>query len=185
MLPRYIREMRRCNINASHEIFVAILPFISLARSVHYTEERGRLQRGGERAKAEGTRDDCEVSVRDERDEKEREEGVTGWRGVGYRSTARVEDDTERTGREKEDNLHFTLHLKRLSRNLLTCRRRHTTALYDRISSGAAFSGLRAARTESRSLSLASGSRRDRNSLSTTESTRLFFYRSDLLAEGH
>lgn len=36
MLPRYIREMRRCNINASHEIFVAILPFISLALRTLY-----------------------------------------------------------------------------------------------------------------------------------------------------
>jgi len=55
MLPRYIREMRRCNINASHEIFVAILPFISLARSVHYTGGRGRLHRreGNERGLGE------------------------------------------------------------------------------------------------------------------------------------
>lgn len=65
MLPRYIREMRRCNINASHEIFVAILPFISLARTVHYTGGRGRLQQGrrewrdrrGLREKDEGKRE--------------------------------------------------------------------------------------------------------------------------------
>lgn len=31
MLPRYIHEMRCCNINTSHEIFVAVLPFIQLA----------------------------------------------------------------------------------------------------------------------------------------------------------
>lgn len=43
MLPRYIREMRRCNINASHEIFVAVLPFISLAlRTLYRGCGRGR-----------------------------------------------------------------------------------------------------------------------------------------------
>lgn len=46
MLPRYIREMRRCNINASHEIFVAVLPFISLALRTLY-RGRGRGYGGG------------------------------------------------------------------------------------------------------------------------------------------
>lgn len=47
MLPRYIREMRRCNINASHEIFVAVLPFISLALRTLYSGRGCGLAGGG------------------------------------------------------------------------------------------------------------------------------------------
>lgn len=46
MLPRYIREMRRCNINASHEIFVAILPFTSLAFCTLYRRTRATAKEG-------------------------------------------------------------------------------------------------------------------------------------------
>lgn len=132
MLPRYIREMRRCNINASHEIFVAILPFISLARSVHYTEGRGRLHRGeGGRNGGQGRRQKKDArrpggfhrgNSEDRMDERGGGRMVTpvGWWapvgsvGVpqGLRTGASVAGGSKGVG---AGNLHFTLHLKRLS----------------------------------------------------------------------
>lgn len=74
MLPRYIREMRRCNINASHEIFVAILPFISLALRALYRRAREEVaagRRGGGEDPGPGMRTeedwrDCEGERREE-----------------------------------------------------------------------------------------------------------------------
>lgn len=81
MLPRYIREMRRCNINASHEIFVAVLPFISLALRTLYSGRgcgggggegvgRGEERRGGfeaERVRLEGPKGSEESEQRPSR----------------------------------------------------------------------------------------------------------------------
>lgn len=105
MLPRYIREMRRCNINASHEIFVAILPFISLVRSVHYTGGRGRLHRreegtkgggrGGAGEKIGGGREEAGGFHRGNREDgmDERSGGKMVTAGRQFWSSARVEDE--------------------------------------------------------------------------------------------
>lgn len=109
MLPRYIREMRRCNINASHEIFVAILPFISLARSVHYTGgwlQRGRRATGQTGARREDRRRTWEDakgggSFRGNREEGGHErdsERIGWWLGRQCWSSARVEDGARGRG---------------------------------------------------------------------------------------